>query len=226
MLIPITRERFETLIPLTATASQYAYYWGNWQNLVKQILFSLLGIFLVWLLSLTLHSQGLSLFLGIFAGLYWLWGPVAKASFRNAKYRRYPYSGFWQGEILDVYVTEEVIGTEETANAKGELVLVENRERRLNLELGDERGFFAKVQVPLRRQHQFISPGQTVHLLVMSEDPDLRRIAKLSDLYIPSRQIWVSDYPWLQREAFKDVSQQLGRRSPRRSRKPTRKRPS
>ena len=225
MLIPITRERFETLIPLTATASQYAYYWGNWQNVIKQVLFSLMGILLVWLLSFILHSQGLSLFLGIVVGLYWLWSPVAKASFRNANYRRYPYSGFWQGEILDVYVTEEVIGTEETANAKGELVLVENRERRLNLELGDERGFFAQVQVPLRRQHQFISPGQTVHLLVMSEDRDLRRIAKLSDLYIPNRQIWVSDYPWLQREAFKDVSQQqLGRGNRRRTPPPSRRR--
>ncbi|TVR10643.1 MAG: phosphate ABC transporter permease [Phormidium sp. GEM2.Bin31] len=223
MLIPITRERFETLLPLTATASQYAYYWGNWQNVVKQVLFSLLGIFIVWLLSFVLHSQGLSLFLGIVFGLYWLWSPVAKASLRNAKYRRYPYSGFWQGEILDVYVTEEVIGTEETANAKGELVLVENRERRLNLELGDERGFFAQVQVPLRRQHQFISPGQTAHLLVMSEDRDLHRIAKLSDLYIPSRQIWVSDYPWLQREAFKDVSQQLGRGNRRRTPPPSRR---
>lgn len=220
MLVPLTRSKFEELIPLVATGPQYAYYWGNWQNIVKQVLFSLVGVLVVWATSGILKAEGLSLFLGIVAGLYWLWGPVAKASLRNARYRRYSYSGFWEGEILEIYVTEEVVGTEETANERGELVVVENRERRLNLELGDSRGFLAEVQVPLRRPHQFLAAGQTAQLLVLSNDPDLRRIAQVSDVYVPSRQIWVSDYPWLQRQAFVEVSERLSRRKPRRSSPP------
>lgn len=222
MLVPLTRSKFEDLMPLVATGSQYAYYWGNWQNIVKQVLFSLVGVLVVWATSGLLNAEGLSLFLGIIAGLYWLWNPVAKASLRNARYRRYGYSGFWEGEILDLYVTEELVGTEETANAQGELVLVENRERRLNVEVGDERGFLMTVQVPLKRSHQFVAAGQVVQMVVLSNDRDLRRIAKTSDLYVPSRNIWLSDYPWLQREAFVEVSQQLGRASRRRS--PARKR--
>ncbi|MGC9505042.1 phosphate ABC transporter permease [Baaleninema sp.] len=211
MLVPLTQRKFEDLVPLVATGPQYVYYWGDWQNVVKQVLFSLLGALIVWFLSGFLESSGLALFLGIIAGLYWLWGPVAKASLRNARYRRYPYSGFWQGKILDVYVTEEVVGTEETTNARGELVLVENRERRLNVEIGDKNGFLADVQVPLRRQHQFLAPGQTVQTLVLSEDRDLRRISKITDLYVPSRKLWVSDYPVLEREGFVEVSRRLGR---------------
>jgi len=48
-------------------------------------------------------------------------------------------SGFFRGRVLDVFITEELIG-EETVNNKGDLVIVENRERRLNLEVGDETG--------------------------------------------------------------------------------------
>jgi len=210
MLVPLTRRKFEEVLPLAATGPQYVYYWGDWQNLVKQVLFSLGGVLLVWLSSGLFQSSGLTLFLAIVAGLYWLWGPVAKASLRNARYRRYPYSGFWQGKILDLYVTEEVIGTEETANQRGELVVVENCERRLNLKIGDETGFVAKVQVPLQRQHQLLAIDRTVQTIVLSEDRDLRRIAKIADLYVPNRNVWVSDYPWLERGAFVEVSRRLG----------------
>ncbi|WP_017659065.1 hypothetical protein [Baaleninema simplex] len=224
MLVPLTQRKFEDLVPLIATGPQYVYYWGDWQNVVKQVLFSLLGALVVWFLSGFLEASGLALFLGIIAGLYWLWGPVAKASLRNARFRRYPYSGFWQGKILDVYVTEEVVGTEETTNARGELVLVENRERRLNVEIGDSNGFLAEVQVPLRRQHQFLAAGQTVQTVVLSEDRDLRRIAKIADLYVPSRKLWVSDYPLLEREGFVEVSGRLGRGASSRN-APPRQRP-
>jgi len=47
---------------------------------------------------------------------------------RNGEYRKYKYSGFFRGRVLDVFITEELIGKEETVNNKGELVIVENRE--------------------------------------------------------------------------------------------------
>jgi hypothetical protein len=89
------------------------------------------------------------------------------------------------------------------------LVIVENRERRLNLEVEDETGFATQLQVPLRRTHKGIAIGQVAEMLVMSYQPDLRSIVKTSDIYIPSLNRWVSDYPYLQREVFAQVSQKL-----------------
>jgi len=213
MLIPITREKFEQLIPFIATGPQYAYYWGKLPDFLKRVLISMLGIFCVWILGGLLGEgfYGLRLLLGIITGLYWLWGPIYWATRRNLEMRRYKYSGFLRGRVVDVYVTEELIGKQETVNKRGELVIVENRERRLNLEVEDETGFATSLQVPLRRLHKGISRKQVAEMLVMSYQPDLETIAKTSDIYIPSLDLWVSDYPFLQRDFFLQVSSQLSK---------------
>lgn len=213
MLVPITRQKFEQLIPIIATGPQYAYFWGNLPNFLKRLLISVIAIVGVLLLGLFFGDwfDGLRLLLGIIAALYWLWSPIYWATLRNLEVRRYPYSGFWRGRVVDVYVTEELIGTEETVNNRGELVIVENRERRLNLDVEDETGFAAQLQVPLRRIHKGIAAGQIAEMLVLSYQPDLRSIVKTTDLYIPSLNRWVSDYPYLQRESFAQVSRKLSK---------------
>ncbi len=70
--------------------------------------------------------------------------------------------------MLDLFVSEELIGEEQTVNNRGQLVLVENRERRLNIEVGDETGFTTQLQVPLRREHKAIALGQMAEMIVMS----------------------------------------------------------
>lgn len=211
MLVPLTRQKFEQLIPRVATGEQYRYSWGNFSDFLKRLLISVVGVVVFWLLTLVLGEgfQNLLFSVGLIAGLYWLWGPVLWASLRNAEYRRYKYSGFFRGRVLDVFITEDLIGKEETVNNKGELVIVENRERRLNLEVGDETGFATELQVPLRRTHQGIVPGQVAEMVVLSNQPDLSSITKLTDIYIPSQNVWVSDYPYLQRDVFLEVSRRI-----------------
>lgn len=211
MLIPITREKFEQLVPFIATGPQYAYYWGKFSVFLKRLLISIVGVVVVLLVGLVFGEgfNPLRLLLSIVAGLYWWWCPVYLGSRRNAECRRYKYAGFWRGEVADVYVTEELIGTEETVNNRGELVIVENRERRLNLEVEDETGFETRLQAPLRRTHKGIAPGQIAEMIVFSNQADLGRIAQTSDIYIPSLNLWVSDYPVVQRDVFAQVSRQL-----------------
>lgn len=219
MLVPITREKFEQLVPILATGPQYNYFSGNFSKILRRLLISVIGVVAVLIVGLLFGEgfNGLRLLLSIVAGMYWLWGPVYWATMRNLEVRRYKYSGFWRGEVVDVYVTEELIGTEKTVNKRGELVIVENRERRLNVEVEDETGFTTRLQAPLRRLHKGIVPGQVAEMVVMSNQPDLERIAKTSDIYIPSLDLWVSDYPYLQRNNFVAVSRQLnpGRERPR-----------
>ncbi|NET30597.1 MAG: phosphate ABC transporter permease [Cyanothece sp. SIO1E1] len=214
MLIPITRKKFEELVPLIATSEQYLYYWGKVSDLLRRVLISVVAGVVVVVLQLIL-GKGFGLIiaiLGTIAGFYWLWSPIYWASRRNAESRKYAYSGFWQGQVLDAFITEELIGQEETVNDRGDLVIVENRERRLNLEVGDETEFSTQIQVPLRRDHRLIRPGDTAELMVMSNRPDLSRIAMVSDIYIPDYRLWVSDYPYLRRDVFIEVSRRLNRK--------------
>lgn len=209
MLVPLTRKKFEELIPRVSTGAQYKYYWDKFP--LKRSLISIIGIGIAALLASLLGPgfDGLMLIVGLIAGFYWLWGPIYWANRRNAECRRYPHSGFWQGEVLDAFISEELVGKEETVNKRGELVIIENRERRLNLEVGDETGFSTKIQVPLRREHQRIKPYDVAEMIVMSNRADLGRISKISDVYIPAHRFWVNDYPYVQRDIFEQVSRTL-----------------
>lgn len=218
MLIPLTRDKFEQLVPLLATGPQYAYYSGKLTGLLNRLLISIVWVLLVFfLLRIFLGDNLLTFCLGAVGGLYFLWAPVYFATVRNFSYRRHRYSGFWQGKVLDMYITEELVGKEQTVNKKGQLVVVENRQRRLNLEVGDKTGFVTELQVPLQREHKLIRPGEIVQMVVMSDRPDLGRIAKISDIYVPRENIWVSDYPYVRRDVFAEVSDSLKRRSRNRS---------
>jgi hypothetical protein len=213
MLISLNRKKFEELIPRVATGDQYKYTWGKLPDFLRRLLISLVGLVVALLMNLVLGEDlwALTFTVGITAGFYWLWSPVYWASLKNLECRRYPYSGLWRGEVLDVFVTEELTGKEETVNKLGELVIVENRERRLNLEVGDKAGFVTELQVPLKRDHRIIRPGDRAEMIVMSNLTDLSRIGKVSDIYLPDCNLWVSAYPYLRRDSFLEVSKQIGR---------------
>jgi hypothetical protein len=46
--------------------------------------------------------------------------------------------------------------------------------------------------------------------LLLSNRQDLSTIDKITDAYIPSQNLWIGSYPWLQRDVFLEVSRQLG----------------
>ncbi len=224
MLIPLTRKTFEELIPAVATSDQYRYCWGKPADFIKRLLISGVCASAWIILEITVASDSIKpvlLILGLITILYWFWGPVVEASLRNIKCRKYPYCGFWQGKVIDYYLTEEVTSEQESVNQRGELIIIENLERRINVEVGDAQGFTTVIQAPLNRSHKKIHRGQVAQLIVMSFLDDLSSINQISDLYIPSQNLWVSDYPYLRRDTFIDLSrwvrskQEARRRSPK-----------
>ena len=111
MLVPITRQTFENLIPAVATGEQYKYCWGKPRDFLKRLLISAVCLAIWIFLEYTVEGDTLRILIliaGISSSLYWLWMPVWEASWRNIKYRKYPYAGFLQGKILDFYISEAV----------------------------------------------------------------------------------------------------------------------
>ncbi|EAW35663.1 hypothetical protein [Lyngbya sp. PCC 8106] len=209
MLIPLTRKTFEELIPAVATSEQYRYAWGKLSDFLKRVLISAVCASVWIIIEIAVESDSIKsvlLILGLITILYWFWGPVVEASLRNLQCRKYPYCGFWQGKVLDYYITEEVTSEQESVNQRGDLIIIENLERRINVEVGDSKGFTTSIQAPLNRSHKKLHRGQVAQLIVMSYLEDLSRISQVSDLYIPSQNLWVSNYPYLRRDAFVDLS--------------------
>lgn len=213
MLIPLKKEAVKDLIPAVATGTQYAYYWANIATLLKNLFISLIGILIFWLIGAVLGkgAEGLSLIFRVTAGLYWLWSPVYWGSVRNRKYRRYNYTGFWRGRVLDVYITEEVVNESSALDKLGKAIIVENLQKKINLEIGDKSGFRATISSPLKRIHKVINRGQAVEGLLLSNDPDFMRIANITDVYIPRHKLWVGDYPYVRRDIFLNIRRELAK---------------
>jgi len=81
----------------------------------------------------------------------------------------------------------------------GDLVIVENRERRLNLEVGDE--IYHSTAVPLIRAT--VVPPKVVEMLVLRSQT--KPYCQETDIYIPRHNLWVSDYPFVRRDLFVEV---------------------
>jgi hypothetical protein len=212
MLVPITRSKFEQLIPIVATTAQYKYCWGKLVDFLRRVIISIAATALVYTVLRFSSPDDVEWLAPVpmaIGGLYWWWAPIVLASRRNWETRQFPYSGFWQGEVLDVYITEKLVSEIETVDKKGKLVVLEDIETILNLEVGDETGFSTEISVPLKKAYKSVTRGQIVEMLVMSYRPDLGSFAKVSDVYLPDLNLWLSDYPCLSRDAFKEVSQQL-----------------
>ncbi|WP_069790056.1 phosphate ABC transporter permease [Cyanobacterium sp. IPPAS B-1200] len=213
MLIPLRKEALNDMIPAIATGTQYAYYWANLSTLLKNLFISLIGVLIFLLLGAIFGEgfEGISLILIVTVGLYWLWGPVYWASVRNGKYRRYQYVGFWRGRVLDVYISEEVVNESSALDKLGKVIIVENLQKKINVEIGDKSGFRTTISSPLQRIHKVINRGQAVEGLLLSNDPDFMRISKVTDIYIPRHKLWVGEYPYLRRDIFLDVRKQLAK---------------
>ena len=145
------------------------------------------------------------LILGVVFLLYLLWGPILEASRKNAKLKKYSFVAIFEAEIIDIYSQERVEGSQEQANKMGQLELVENRRRWLVLEIGDEDGYLSKIEFPLESKHQTISQGSLIRGLIFSNNNDFSNILNISDAWLPSKRLWVGEYPFLLKPAFEEL---------------------
>ena len=216
MLIPLNEGERKQVIPSLATGPQFKACWGAPQVFVQRLMISAIGGVISLLIS---QGVGLSsrwgtmwLVVGLVFLLTCLWAPIAIAARRNGALRRFPHAALAAAEVLDVYGEERVARRHEDVDAAGRLELVENRRRWLTLEVGDEDGYIGRIAFPLTKRHQGIRRGDRLCCLVLAERRDFARIAELSDGWLPDRNLWVGNYPYLQRQLFAELCRKRLRR--------------
>ncbi|MCS6959283.1 MAG: hypothetical protein RMK91_04460 [Pseudanabaenaceae cyanobacterium SKYGB_i_bin29] len=214
MLLPLSRQQLNELLPLIPTREQYEYYWGTGQDLFRRIMVSVAIATIAWVLHFRVVNTPWELvvfIVGAVGAFYWLLGPVPLAMGRNAQLRKYPYSALWWAVIDDCYLSEEVSTKQEKVDERGRLDVSYATESFINLELGDDdTDIVLTYRSPMQRIYKRIEPGEEICLIIFAADRHFTRLSRCtSDAYIPSLRLWVSDYPYLRRDSFKQLVRQI-----------------
>ena len=214
MLLELTPEECESVIPLVPTRLQYAAYWSNALNSVGRIITAILVGVALLVLSRAFGEGSflgaVSFLAGFLSLLYpFLWGPLYTISRRQMAFREIPYGGLFFGQVLSTRRYEVVVEERKKLDEDGELYIEEVRERQFEMEIGDETGVTYRVRARDDPRYRRIVKKQSVLALVKAYSRDLRRRPTLSEVYVVKLGEWVGDVSYLDREAFLQLADEL-----------------
>ncbi|KAG6554018.1 hypothetical protein Mapa_004935 [Marchantia paleacea] len=138
------------------------------------------------------------------AALYWAWAPIWSTVLSNSLLRlRYRYAGIWRARVLEVQVVPPLELKEESGDLLGsifnKLPVVYPT---LQLLIGDNSPATFQMDVVMTEEIPRVKVGERVEVLVMSDRPSLSRFKALRDVYLPDRDVWISEEPYIERECF------------------------
>lgn len=187
---PLTRRDYERAIPIAATGEQYGYFWGDGDTAFQRVGLSLL--------TTVLTANALPI-VAVPASTFFLWAPVALAARRNSRARRSKYAGLWRAKVLEVAPVDTRGGS--------------RLDWMLDMLVGDDSGARVSLKVPLRAEYADINVGDDVELVVTSDDPDFYTFQAIREAYVPEINVWVGEYPFLDRRAMMAISDRFARES-------------
>jgi hypothetical protein len=228
-LIPLPVEELARLVATGApTASQYSSYWGRtkqeqYGRFLESSIVSFLGVFFSYFLSFVLGGFIATLFGCLFV-FYGVLSPEFKAYQRNWEFlggrplvdpwtvdgdpeRAGLYGALFLGRIGDVSVVEDSNAVEEFSLVDFSEYTMETDELErytgqpylLRVEVIDSSGRDLQVHARLSEEYLDLQPGMPVTGILLSTSPRFTKLAALTDLYVPSAECWIGDYPYLDR---------------------------
>lgn len=214
MLLELTPEECEAVIPLVPTRLQYAAYWSDALKSVGRIITAILVGVALLVLSRAFGEGSflgaVSFLAGFLSLLYpFFWGPLYTISRRQLAFREIPYGGLFFGQVLSTRRYEVVVEEREKVDEEGQLYIEEVRERQFEMEIGDETGVLYRVRARDDPRYRRIVKKQSVLALVKAYSRDLRRRPTLSEVYVVKLGEWVGDVSYLDREAFLELADEL-----------------
>ncbi|MDX2272505.1 MAG: hypothetical protein NW237_11250 [Cyanobacteriota bacterium] len=214
MLLELTPEEAQSVIPIVPTRIQYSNYWSDALNSTGRIITAILVGVACLIVSRPFGDNnffGLVFFLiGILSLLYpFLWGPVFVISRRNLAFRDIPYAGIFFGQVMRTRRVNVVIEEREKLDENGELYIEEVRERQFEMEVGDETGLTYRVRARDMPRYNGIVKRQSVIGLVKAYSRDLERRAVLTEVYVVKLGEWVGDISYLDRDLFLELANEL-----------------
>ncbi|KAF5828237.1 hypothetical protein DUNSADRAFT_17994 [Dunaliella salina] len=198
----LTREEMEMLMPIPPTRSQTNFYQPkSIQERLVQIASSV-GVSLALSKSAVLAAPVL---------LYPIWSPWVKAGCKNLEVytKQLRCLGLWRAQVIEVQVFG---GSPFTAGAwafGGRSSRASAPTVRVLIGDGWPSGARVQLEFPYTFRSELLSPGEPVEALVLARDATFSAFKVIREVYAPGLGLWLSDYPFIDKSAFLDVSLQI-----------------
>ena len=198
-MVPLSAKQVRPLVPKTVSVSQWISYWGNnpterIQKVLESLLIAYGGAWLSWFLSFMSGSL-VSAIVGTFLIFNWIYTPWITARRKN--------SLIWprQRTLNYALYTGRIRSLERVRRRAGKTVGGVFQEF-LQVEVDDEKGRCLEIVTQWQRGYSQLRVGMRCESLVASRSRDFEDLSAVTDIWVPSTNIWLGDYPYLDRPRF------------------------
>lgn len=201
----LSEQERNVLLPRTPTGQQYrALLTPSPSAALQSLAVSLLGLLL---------SQPVGTPLIVPASTFVAWKPVLQCMQRNAKARKAKFAALWLAHVLrrTVYDASAVPVDDSAQPEQSDSFPSDARSNNFMtvVTVGDASGFRIDIRVPNDGSHTAIVPGDAAVLTILSDSPGFYSFRALNEVFIPARQLFLSDYPFAERSTFISLAEQM-----------------
>eukprot|EP01039_Chlorochromonas_danica_P006941 gene6941-7681_t len=199
-LLPINQSQLATIAPRTVTPDQWKAYWGGnkierLQRIMESVLVAYGGAWAAWFLSFMMGSF-VSAVLGSALIFNWMLTPYLTSvrSNDNLWYKngQLMHHALFKGQIVSLRKIRRRSG--KTIGAITQLYL--------DILVVDELDRELEIVTPWKDEYGELRQGMSLETMIASTRKDYSNVVTASDAYIPACDLWVGDYPYVDRKQF------------------------
>lgn len=202
-IVPISRKAMRKVCPPSKVSiHQYGSYWGtNSMERVQRIFESVIvaygGAWLAWFSSFMVGSL-VSAVIGTALVLNWVYLPWLNARRRNAK--------MWpsEGQLYYALFSGRIISLKRLKRRAGKMIGAVAQEY-LQLIIADESERELEVITTWQDCYSHLRAQMKCETIIASPLRDFSSLYTMTELWVPSTDCWVGDYPYLRRDKFENL---------------------
>jgi hypothetical protein len=207
---PINRSVMRKIVPRQITIEQYGSYWGmnsieRVQKIFESVIVAYGGAWLAWVSSFVVGPY-ISAFIGVGLVFNWVYNPWLNAKKRNSK--------IWPKSMNLNYAlfSGRIISLTRLRRRNGKMIGAVSQEY-LQLVVSDEGDRRLEIITQWQDAYTELKPQMKCESIIASPDRKFDSLFTVTELWVPSCDCWVGDYPYLQRDRFERLVYKVEGRS-------------
>jgi len=199
-ILPLSRGDLRAMSSRRVTTDQWKAYWGGnktekLQKVLESLLISYGGTWMAWFLSFMAGAY-VSAFIGTALVFNWMYSPWLYAKKRNAKLwpRNQMLSyAVYVGRVSRLSRVRRRAGKTIGAVSQEFLVMIVN----------DENGRKLEIITQWQDSYKKLRKHMQCETIIASPSSNFNSLAMVTEVLVPACNVWVGDYPYLDRDKFK-----------------------